>query len=46
VGVDASLAQGLVRLSTGHPAAAVINMAFGPLQVRAVTKAVATAETA
>jgi NADH-quinone oxidoreductase subunit G len=46
VGVDASMAQGLVRLSTGHPAAAVINMAFGPLQVRAVTKAVATAETA
>jgi NADH-quinone oxidoreductase subunit G len=46
VGADASLAPGLMRLSTGHPAAVALNIAFGPLQVRAVTKAVATAEVA
>jgi NADH-quinone oxidoreductase subunit G len=39
VAIDPSLAPGLVRIATGHPQASGVNMALGPLQVRAVTKA-------
>jgi hypothetical protein len=39
VGIDTTLAPGLVRIATGHPQAAALNITMGPLQVRPVTKA-------
>jgi NADH-quinone oxidoreductase subunit G len=46
VAVDSSLAPGLVRLATGHPRSASMNIAFGPLQIQPVTKAASAAKTA
>jgi hypothetical protein len=39
VAIDPTLAPGLVRIATGHPHAAAVNLALGPLQVRPITKA-------